>query len=185
MKIYKAHILFTKERNRFEVLDNSYVAVDANGRVAGVATDLTSLGTDTSDRRPLDIDEAEIVDFGDRLLIPAMNDLHVHAAQYRNQGLAMDLELLPWLHNYSFPEEMKYLCDWLKRRIAYLDTHTFAAREGDVDGDGNVNVTDVTQLINYIMGNHELSKTYGADVNGDGYINVVDVTSLISIILKM
>ena len=108
MKIYKAHILFTKERNRFEVLDNSYVAVDANGRVAGVATDLTSLGTDTSDRRPLDIDEAEIVDFGDRLLIPAMNDLHVHAAQYRNQGIAMDLELLPWLHNYTFPEEMKY-----------------------------------------------------------------------------
>ena len=37
-----------------------------------------------------------------------MNDLHVHAPQYRNQGIAMDLELLPWLHNYTFPEEMKY-----------------------------------------------------------------------------
>lgn len=88
-------------------------------------------------------------------------------------------------HMLEFPDEMKYLCDWLKRRIAYLDTHTFAGREGDVNGDGNVNVTDVTQLINYIMGNHEVSKTDGADVNGDGYINVVDVTSLISIILEM
>ncbi len=51
-------------------------------------------------------ENAEVVDFGDCLLIPAMNDLHVHASQYRNQGLAMDLELLPWLQNYTFPEEL-------------------------------------------------------------------------------
>jgi guanine deaminase len=50
----------------------------------------------------------EVVDLGDRLVIPAMNDLHVHAPQYRNQGLAMDLELLSWLQNYTFPEEKKY-----------------------------------------------------------------------------
>ena len=97
-KIYKAHILFTKEQSRFEVLENGYVAVGADGCVTGVAADLASL----------DSTDAEIIDFGDRLLIPAMNDLHVHAPQYRNQGIAMDLELLPWLQNYTFPEEMQY-----------------------------------------------------------------------------
>ena len=97
-KVYKAHILYTKEQSRFEVLENGYVVVDADGRVTGVATDLASL----------DSKDAEVIDFGDRLLIPAMNDLHVHAPQYRNQGIAMDLELLPWLQNYTFPEEMKY-----------------------------------------------------------------------------
>ena len=97
-RIYKAHILYTKEKNRFEVLENGCVAVDENGRVTGVA----------SDEKSLDAEGAEVVDFGDCLLIPAMNDLHVHASQYRNQGLAMDLELLPWLQNYTFPEEMKY-----------------------------------------------------------------------------
>jgi len=97
-KVYKAHILFTKEQSRFEVIENGYIAVDADGRVTGVAADLASLGTE----------DAEVTDFGDRLLIPAMNDLHVHAAQYRNQGIAMDMELLPWLQNYTFPEEMKY-----------------------------------------------------------------------------
>ena len=97
-KIYKAHILYTKEQSRFEVLENGYVAVAADGRVTGVAADLASL----------DSEGAEVIDFGDRLLIPAMNDLHVHAPQYRNQGIAMDLELLPWLQNYTFPEEMKY-----------------------------------------------------------------------------
>ena len=99
-KIYKAHILFTKEQSRFEVLENGYVAVDAEGRVLDVAPNLASLNVECPD--------AEVIDFGDRLLIPAMNDLHVHAPQYRNQGIAMDLELLPWLQNYTFPEEMKY-----------------------------------------------------------------------------
>ncbi len=79
-------------------MENGYVAVDANGRVIGVATDLAAL----------DCEGADVTDFGNRLLIPAMNDLHVHAPQYRNQGIAMDLELLPWLQNYTFPEEMKY-----------------------------------------------------------------------------
>ena len=97
-KVYKAHILYTKEKSRFEVLENGYVAVDADGRVTGVSADWASL----------DGEGAEVVDFGDCLLIPAMNDLHVHAPQYRNQGIAMDLELLPWLQNYTFPEEMKY-----------------------------------------------------------------------------
>ena len=98
-KVYKANILYTKERSRFEILENGYVAVDASGRVTDVATDLSSI----------DCGNAEIIDFGDRLMIPAMNDLHVHAAQYRNQGIAMDLELLQWLQNYTFPEEMKYV----------------------------------------------------------------------------
>ena len=97
-KVYKAHILYTKERVRFEVFENGYIAVDADGRVIGVATDLSQL----------DSEGAEVTDFGDRLLIPAMNDLHVHAPQYRNQGIAMDLELLPWLQNYTFPEESKF-----------------------------------------------------------------------------
>ena len=96
-KVYKAHILYTKERSRFEVLENGYVAVE-DGRVVGISTDLSSLGGD----------EQSVTDFGDCLLIPAMNDMHVHAPQYRNQGIAMDLELLPWLKNYTFPEEKKY-----------------------------------------------------------------------------
>ena len=96
-KVYKAHILFTKERDRFEVFENGYVAVE-DGRVVGVSADLSSLGCD----------EQMVTDYGDCLLIPAMNDMHVHASQYRNQGLAMDLELLPWFQNYTFPEEKKY-----------------------------------------------------------------------------
>lgn len=97
-KVYKAHILYTKERSRFEVLENGYVAVGDDGRILAVGTDWTLQ----------DNDDVEVVDFGNRLLIPAMNDMHVHAPQVHNQGVAMDLELLPWLQNYTFPEEAKY-----------------------------------------------------------------------------
>ena len=96
-KVYKAHILFTKEKDCFEVFENGYIAVE-NGIVLGVANNLKDLGCEG----------AEVIDFGDKLLIPAMNDMHVHAPQVHNQGVAMDLELLPWLQNYTFPEESKY-----------------------------------------------------------------------------
>ena len=96
-KVYKAHILFTKEKDHFEVFENGYVAVE-DGRVTGVSNDLAEVGAQ----------DAEVTDFGDCLLIPAMNDMHVHAPQVRNQGVAMDLELLPWLQNYTFLEESKY-----------------------------------------------------------------------------
>ena len=53
---------------------------------------------------------------------------------------------------------------------------------GDVNGDGRVNVSDVTALINMILGLTPMDEAY-ADVNGDGRVNVSDVTALINIIL--
>ncbi len=97
MKIYKGHLLFTPERTGFEVIENGYVAVE-NGRIVGVASQLADL----------DIADGELVEFGDRLVIPAMCDMHVHAPQYRNQGMSMDHELLTWLSTYTFPEEAKF-----------------------------------------------------------------------------
>ena len=53
---------------------------------------------------------------------------------------------------------------------------------GDVNGDGRVNVTDVTALVNMILG--VIAKNeQTADVNGDGRVNVSDVTALINLIL--
>ena len=57
-----------------------------------------------------------------------------------------------------------------------------ALMHGDVNRDGSVNVSDVTALINMILG--VLAKDEeSADVNNDGSVNVSDVTALINIIL--
>ena len=54
---------------------------------------------------------------------------------------------------------------------------------GDINGDGEVNVSDVTALINKILGSSTYSDAV-CDINGDGEINVSDVTALINLILK-
>ena len=54
--------------------------------------------------------------------------------------------------------------------------------KGDVNGDGRVNVSDVSTLINMILGIEPVNKER-ADVNGDDKVNVSDVTALINIIL--
>lgn len=96
-QIYKGQILFTPSPDTFEVIENGYIAVDDDGKIEGVYNDV-----------PETLRKYEVIDFGDKLLIPGMYDLHVHAPQYRNEGMAMDLELLPWLEKYTFPEEAKY-----------------------------------------------------------------------------
>ena len=95
--VYKAHLLFTKEKDHFEILENGYIAVE-DGIITAVSTNLADMNCPS----------VAVTDFGDKLLIPAMIDMHVHAPQIHNQGVAMDLELLPWLQNYTFPEESKY-----------------------------------------------------------------------------
>ena len=53
---------------------------------------------------------------------------------------------------------------------------------GDVDGNGTVNVSDVTALVNMILGVIPMDIEAG-DVDGNGAVNVSDVTALVNIIL--
>ena len=52
---------------------------------------------------------------------------------------------------------------------------------GDINGDYNVNVTDVVVLINYILNNESYPT---GDISQDGNVNVTDVVLLINMILN-
>ena len=54
--------------------------------------------------------------------------------------------------------------------------------KGDVNGDDKVNISDVTDLIDIILGG--LPSNSAADVNSDGKVNISDVTDVIDIILN-
>ena len=54
--------------------------------------------------------------------------------------------------------------------------------QGDVNGDGDVNVMDITALIDIIM--NDITDNPRADVNGDTHIDVMDITALIDIIMN-
>ena len=62
---------------------------------------------------------------------------------------------------------------------------TPAAMLGDINGDGVTNITDVTQLTNYLLGGN-VNPFYeaNADMNNDGQINITDLTMLISMIIS-
>ena len=55
-----------------------------------------------------DYTSIKLYDYTGKLIIPGLSDLHLHAPQYPNIGLGLDLELLDWLDTYTFPEESKY-----------------------------------------------------------------------------
>lgn len=96
VQIYKGNILFTKIKDKFEIIENGFIIVK-NGKILDLYKNL-----------PSEYQNFEVIDFSDNLIIPGMNDLHCHAPQFRNLGMAMDKELIPWLDNYTFPEEGKF-----------------------------------------------------------------------------
>lgn len=50
--------------------------------------------------------------------MPGMIDTHIHASQFPNNGVAMDLPLLEWLQTYTFPTEANF-SDTLFAREVY------------------------------------------------------------------
>ena len=65
--------------------------------------------------------------------------------------------------------------------LPYLNDQTVV---GDVNGDGSVNISDVTVLIDYLLGSDMATVDMdAADVNSDGLINISDVTILIDMLL--
>ena len=67
--------------------------------------------------------------------------------------------------------------------VTHINIDLYSQITGDINGDGEVNVSDVTALINKILGSSTYSDAV-CDINGDGEINVSDVTALINLILK-
>ena len=84
--------------------------------------------------------------------------------------------------------EMDYVEDWIRRHMDYLDKHVFTDNpepvypRGDVNGDGEVNIADINELVNIILGAFDYTNGR-SDVNNDGEVNIADVNDIINIIL--
>ena len=80
--------------------------LDLHEKAFAICVDGVSKGV--FDALPEEYASLPFYDYGDALIFPGMVDLHVHASQYAFRGMCMDLELLDWLNQYTFPEEEKY-----------------------------------------------------------------------------
>ncbi|GHV66879.1 hypothetical protein AGMMS49928_02640 [Spirochaetia bacterium] len=65
-----------------------------------------------------------LVDYSDKLIVPGLADLHIHAPQFSFRGLGMDKELLDWLETRAFPEEVKYRnIEYARKSYGFLIEH--------------------------------------------------------------
>ena len=94
-----------------------------------------------------------------------------------------------WELTGDYSAAVQTIKTYLNQRFEYLDAKfkelaASSTRKGDINGDGEVNVADVTTLVDYILGKNPTNCNESAcDINGDNEINVSDVTSLVDIIL--
>ena len=111
MEIFHGSMLYARSQSELAEYTDSYLAVE-NGVVEGLYPVL-----------PERLAGAPVTELGEDVLIPAFSDLHVHAPQYPQRGLAMD-ELLPdWLARHTFPLEARYAEPSFARAVydAFLD----------------------------------------------------------------
>ena len=92
----KGDICYSKNLKELQTMEQGLL-VCKEGMVEGVFQEL-----------PIEYKDIEVKDYGKKLIIPGLVDLHMHAPQYTYRGLHMDLELLEWLNSYTFPAEAKY-----------------------------------------------------------------------------
>lgn len=94
--VLKGCICYSRDARTLITVEQGYL-VCVDGRSAGVYREL-----------PTEYAAFPLTDYGDRMIVPGLTDLHLHAPQYSFRGLGMDLELLEWLNTRTFPEEAKY-----------------------------------------------------------------------------
>jgi len=118
----------------------------------------------------------------------AASDIPSDAMTIEAKGTVMEVSLT----DLEYASSYEYVAfattsegDTFYGEIKTFETGESPVTPGDANGDGLVNVTDIVEIVNDILG-HPSAKfnKAAADVNGDGVVNVTDIVSVVNIILS-
>lgn len=104
-QVFKGNFFHAPTYGKAEYLEKSLITVNKQGIIENVQaqSDLDY---------QLALTEARVnnllVDFGDKFVLPGFIDLHIHAPQWPQAGVALDEPLNVWLDECTFPLEAKY-----------------------------------------------------------------------------
>ncbi|MEG1525676.1 MAG: amidohydrolase family protein [Clostridia bacterium] len=104
--ILKGNLIEAKSLDELIITQGGYLVLE-EGNIVGVFQQLPGCYAGVP-----------ITDYGDKLILQAFCDMHLHAPQYPMLGLGMDLPLLDWLNTYTFPVEAQF-SDTQKARKIY------------------------------------------------------------------
>lgn len=98
------------------------------------------------------------------------------------EGELDDLYDIPWTGDIYF-DDLRYVHYNDEEQTASLDdiSDVNPGIQGDVTGDGEVDIADVNAIINVMLG--KADETPVADVTGDGQVDIADVNAVINIML--
>jgi guanine deaminase len=97
-----------RDESYFETFKNGALAVDENGKILKVGNAKT-----LKDKFP----DAEVTDYGNKVILPGFIDTHTHFPQMDMIG-SYGEQLLSWLKNYTYPEEASFNDQLKSRRVA-------------------------------------------------------------------
>ena len=104
-KIIKASFFHSPKYGDIEFLKQALVFVSSNGIISKVIRQDDENYLELLEKHSKD---NNFFDFKDKIILPGFIDLHIHAPQWPQAGLALDDELSYWLNNFTFPLESKY-----------------------------------------------------------------------------
>ncbi|KAA8434469.1 guanine deaminase [Weissella sagaensis] len=131
------------DKNQIDYQIDSLICIDENGQIANIVKpnngDYEKIHHEAEQQGTL------MALTKDQVIMPGFIDLHVHAPQWPNAGLALDRPLYEWLDQYTFPLEAKFkdadyahlVYDNLVETLLANGTTT-ALYFGSVDNTGNV-----------------------------------------------
>ena len=91
----KGNIISAPELGELDIREDGYLVLE-DGKILGVF-----------DALPEQYQDAELEDHTGKLILQSFGDMHLHAPQYPQLGLGLDLQLLDWLSTYTFPLEAR------------------------------------------------------------------------------
>lgn len=105
-KVFCGNLLFTPEFGRLELLKQALMIVDDNGMISAVIQQ----DDEKYEQIRTEAKQAGILQefLAEQYLLPGFVDLHIHASQWPQAGIALDDPLNVWLDECTFPLESKY-----------------------------------------------------------------------------
>ena len=115
MKLLKGNIIHAPMLGKLETIENGALVLEDDGTIREVLH-----------RAPAQFD-GEVFDHTGQLIMQSFADMHLHAPQYPNVGMGMDLPLLDWLQTYTFPAETRFADTDYARRVYRRLAHDLIA----------------------------------------------------------
>ena len=167
---WKGQICDSQDRNTLRVRENHYL-VCVEDRCMGVFPTL-----------PEQYRALPLEDMGDRLIIPGMTDLHIHAPQFFFRGLGMDMELLDWLNTHTFPEESKYRdLDYARRAYSQFTAHLRRSETTRACVFATVHVPATTLLMELLEESGLVSYVGKVNMNRNGPLYLIEPSTIASV----